>query len=753
MVAVTLIVLFQNCDGGFAPYTQVESGGNQIAPQQIDPFGLAGKTCNQLIDNPFHDSTPSLPNLIPADPARKASNVNIAFKSGDGIHNLLDIHYPTDLSRPRPIVVFIRGGDDGKQVDIAKQAPNLIDYLIEKGFIFASVNYRSYDQDRNLKVQDQATDIADAIKWLSQHASEFGGKSDDFVVMGFSTGAHLSALINADNSYLTKVGLTSEILKGSISMDVPHYDEALNLELLQGTYMQSRIPMLRDLFGSTPTQLAASSPISYLNSGRKLKPMLLYTTGFKDGQAQEVSLLATSVFKSTAERANQLVQYYPLQNFEHTQLGKLFNLPRGEPISAAMGQFLNRLYSNAQGNQKDRSRDQALFSEIDSALTPLIETANLAEKIPGAIIGVVGPGQTHLSSCGVADDTIQNKITASTLFSVGSVSKAFTGLILAKAVTEGRLRLDDPVANFLPSPLQATFLADPTLKAITFRHLVTHTSGLGSMPANLPKTDTNNPAAGYSLNLLNACFKSAQMASGCRPQLGTYAYSNLGIGLLGIALQTALNPALVNPTRPPYANFNDLLQQNLLFPAGISEIYGESDILLHPVHYFLTKPHDTSLGLNALGSVISQFAQGHSSAAGTQPSVRTLTFADMSILSSAGEVVVSGRSLLTLMKYISGADRSNSVISPALMTEATKILWTGSSKGKNISMSYATSIQPQADGTEVFEKAGSTVTGYQAYIAWSKQSRTGVFIVVNSSSPQFIKLKDELTQKLLLLAK
>ncbi len=310
--ALALLVTFQNCAQGFISQRNMLTTELEPSPPN-NINGLMSKNCNQLIASSFHDSPILSSSLNNSDPALKISQLNIEYKAGDGVHNLLDIYHPRDISIKRPILVYIRGGDDGKQGVIANY-PNFINYFIQKGFVFASINYRSYMQDKNLKVQDQATDIASGVKWLSSHASDFGGKSDDFVFLGFSTGAYLASLLNADTSYLSKVGLSTEILKGSISMDVPHYNEALNLELIQDTYLKPRTPMLLDLFGNTLAQQLASSPVNYINSGRLLKPMLLFTTGEKDGQTQDVSFLATSVFKSELDNANQLAEYYPLKN-------------------------------------------------------------------------------------------------------------------------------------------------------------------------------------------------------------------------------------------------------------------------------------------------------------------------------------------------------------------------------------------------------------------------------------------------------
>lgn len=82
------------------------------------------------------------------------------------------------------------------------------------------------------------------------------------------------------------------------------------------------------------------------------------------------------------------------------------------------------------------------------------------------------------------------------LFEIGSVSKLFTGLLLAQAVERGDLSLDDTVAHLLQGKIG---FASPQVAAITLRQLVTHTSclprqfgrqrGTGAVAAELRTTN------------------------------------------------------------------------------------------------------------------------------------------------------------------------------------------------------------------------------------------------------------------------
>ncbi|WP_407077726.1 serine hydrolase domain-containing protein [Streptomyces phytohabitans] len=179
-------------------------------------------------------------------------------------------------------------------------------------------------------------------------------------------------------------------------------------------------------------------------------------------------------------------------------------------------------------------------------------------------------------------------------YEIGSVSKTFTGLLLAVLADRGDLRLTDRAAAHLPGPsgaprtaghrrgrhrrtsrpyphprpyvpppaplpLAARARAHPHRDAITLLHLMTHTAGLPALPRDfypqgLPRWNTA-PYAGYGTErLLDAFARSRpRHAPGSR-----WHYSNFGVALLGTATARA--------TGTPYA---ELLARHVLAPLGL----------------------------------------------------------------------------------------------------------------------------------------------------------------------------------------
>ncbi len=113
-----------------------------------------------------------------------------------------------------------------------------------------------------------------------------------------------------------------------------------------------------------------------------------------------------------------------------------------------------------------------------------------------------------------------------TLFEIGSITKVFTGLLLADMAARGEVALDDPAANYLPVGWTLPVRGRP----ITLLDLATHRSGLPRVPLNLPFADEDNPYADYTPALMRDFLKTWVPE---REPGAAYAYSNLGVALLG----------------------------------------------------------------------------------------------------------------------------------------------------------------------------------------------------------------------------
>lgn len=122
---------------------------------------------------------------------------------------------------------------------------------------------------------------------------------------------------------------------------------------------------------------------------------------------------------------------------------------------------------------------------------------------------------------------------ASTQYQLGSITKAFTNLLLAEMVATGDVGYDTTIRDVLGD---APNYVNSAVGDITLGALATHTSGLPRQPANLAPRDPQDPYASYTGALLERGVGNSRPG---QPLGDHYAYSNFGVGLLGYLLGKA----------------------------------------------------------------------------------------------------------------------------------------------------------------------------------------------------------------------
>jgi CubicO group peptidase (beta-lactamase class C family) len=163
----------------------------------------------------------------------------------------------------------------------------------------------------------------------------------------------------------------------------------------------------------------------------------------------------------------------------------------------------------------------------------------------GTVVGVLHHGVRRIFAYGTAQPD--------SIFEIGSISKTFTGLLLARMVAQEMATLDEPVRELLPRGT----VDRPAGREITLLDLATHHSGLPSWPDNLKPADPENPLADYRVADLYAFLSKRGVAR--KPDV-SFDYSNFGFSLLGEALANRARVA-----------FPDLLKQQIAGPLGLRD--------------------------------------------------------------------------------------------------------------------------------------------------------------------------------------
>jgi serine-type D-Ala-D-Ala carboxypeptidase/endopeptidase len=151
---------------------------------------------------------------------------------------------------------------------------------------------------------------------------------------------------------------------------------------------------------------------------------------------------------------------------------------------------------------------------------------------PSIVVGVIEDDKTYYFSYGVKSLTGKEPADEHSVYEIGSITKTFTGIILADRVIKGQMSLDDPLQKYLPDGVTAPTRNGSSIKLI---HLTNHTSSLPRMPGNFSPANPNNPFADYSETQLYDFLKGYQLPRDIGSQ---YEYSNYAAGLLGHVMAT-----------------------------------------------------------------------------------------------------------------------------------------------------------------------------------------------------------------------
>lgn len=177
--------------------------------------------------------------------------------------------------------------------------------------------------------------------------------------------------------------------------------------------------------------------------------------------------------------------------------------------------------------------------------------ARALRKVPGIVVGVLDAGRAEVTALGSMEEEPDP---AGLCWEIGSITKVFTGLLLAEMSVRGEVGLDDPIGRHLPGPAAARLPAPD--RQPTLAHLATHTAGLPRLPPVIIRQarGSDDPYARLTEEQVFACLGPKTR----RPRRPRSRYSNFGMGLLGHLLARAGG-------RP----YDTLVEERLLAPLGM----------------------------------------------------------------------------------------------------------------------------------------------------------------------------------------
>jgi acetyl esterase/lipase len=205
----------------------------------------------------------------------------------------MDLSKPTGAGKA-PILFYVHGGGwsiGDKVAGGATKGP----WATGQGWAYVSANYRLVPQ---ATVEQQAADLANALKWLRSNAAKEGFDPDRIVLMGHSAGAHLVALLGTDTHYLEAAGVPVSAIRGVILLDGAGYDVPAQASAEANIVK----PMYDAAFSTDPKRQAALSPTRHAGAPNAAQWLILPIERRPDSQAQSQGL-AAALTKAGAQAA------------------------------------------------------------------------------------------------------------------------------------------------------------------------------------------------------------------------------------------------------------------------------------------------------------------------------------------------------------------------------------------------------------------------------------------------------------------
>jgi CubicO group peptidase (beta-lactamase class C family) len=329
---------------------------------------------------------------------------------------------------------------------------------------------------------------------------------------------------------------------------------------------------------------------------------------------------------------------------------------------------------------------------LEATAIPFAQSLIDSERVMGISVGVIAAGEQatiHLGHVAAGQPVANDE----TLYEIGSISKVFTGLLLADAVAGDQLALDTPVDTLLPEGVR---MPAPNGQKITLKHLSTHRSGLPRLPTNMTELASNNPYAKYDSARAMEFLNDYQL-----PRLPgeKHEYSNFATSLLGFLVCEKAGQS-----------YDEYLHETITAPLNMTATRVSLDAESRAK---LATPHDASL----------------------QPT-STWEFADMP---GAGGI----RSNMADMLKFAAANLNP----PAnALGEAIELAWKQHEPGSRGEFAMGLGWHIAADGSTRWHNGGTG--GYRSMMLVSRERGIAVVVMANTASDAIDPTAERLFQKL-----
>ena len=311
----------------------------------------------------------------------------------------------------------------------------------------------------------------------------------------------------------------------------------------------------------------------------------------------------------------------------------------------------------------------------DSVVLRIIKRRVETRRVAGIVVGLLEPdGRRRIIAYGEPGPG-QPPLDGNSVFEIGSITKVFTGMLLAQMTLTGEVSLDDPARKLLPATVR---VPERNGREITLRLLSTHRSGL-------PRDATNqvNFYADYGVPQMYEFLSSYRLP---REPGAEFEYSNIGVAVLGHAL-----------SRAGGKSWDELQRDRIWTPLGLTA----TSAALTP-----WQQAHLALGHSPAGDVVPRQSQPHP------------------LLAPVGGIRSTANDMLTFLAAHVQPSATPLAAAIELATRPQFVNAPGDAVGLNWFMNYA------SGDTIVWHNGGTT--GYRTWAGFVRSRRMAVVVLANS---------------------
>lgn len=317
----------------------------------------------------------------------------------------------------------------------------------------------------------------------------------------------------------------------------------------------------------------------------------------------------------------------------------------------------------------------------------IVSDFTTAKRPVGMMVGVIAGRDRQVVSFGEISRFTGKTPDSQTVFEIGSVTKTFTALLLARMVERGVMNLDDPLQKWVPPGVTV-----PTYQGqqITLAQLATHTSGLPREPdfRRFRRHETRHLTVDKMFELLGQTELTG--APGTK-----FLYSNFGFALLAQAVTRAAGAA----------DWMDLVRREIDAPLGL---------------------RDTRIVMGGMDQ--SRLAQGYGPE-GNSVRYGMLTWP---AFNGAGALRSTLDDMMQWMAFHMGMVPSP--LASLLPLVETPRVSVGAGPGDEIGLAWQTHPLRAGSKQRIVAKNGATL-GFYSFVVFVKETQTGVVVLSNSRIP------------------